>query len=423
MCLLGCDIGSSSIKVSIVDEETGLTIGADFYPKEEAPIKALRPGWAEQNPEDWWSYVKIAMKGAMSKAKVKGEDIKAIGISYQMHGLVVVDKKMEVLRPSIIWCDSRAVPYGERAFKNIGEKRCLSHLLNSPGNFTASKLAWIKEYEPDIYDRIHKIMLPGDFIAMRLTGDIVTTVSGLSEGIFWDFKNNALSEDLMNYYGFSKDLIADIRPTFGLQGEVTASVAAELGLKKGTPVTYRAGDQPNNALSLNVLNPGEIAATGGTSGVVYGVNGKVNYDTLSRVNTFAHVNHTTEQTRLGVLLCINGVGILNSWIKRNIAPEGMPATKGMKVLRPGLHLGTMKKNRFEPSHALALALSADEVVHSMDLPAEDLRVRAYLNGQTFSAEGEKGWYLITVDGYSIGWGKLAGGVMKNHYPKGLRIQY
>ena len=202
MCLLGCDIGSSSIKVSIVDEETGLTIGADFYPKEEAPIKALRPGWAEQNPEDWWSYVKIAMKGAMSKAKVKGEDIKAIGISYQMHGLVVVDKKMEVLRPSIIWCDSRAVPYGERAFKNIGEKRCLSHLLNSPGNFTASKLAWIKEYEPDIYDRIHKIMLPGDFIAMRLTGDIVTTVSGLSEGIFWDFKNNALSEDLMNYYGF-----------------------------------------------------------------------------------------------------------------------------------------------------------------------------------------------------------------------------
>ena len=323
MCLLGCDIGSSSIKVSIVDEETGLTIGADFYPKEEAPIKALRPGWAEQNPEDWWSYVKIAMKGAMSKAKVKGEDIKAIGISYQMHGLVVVDKKMEVLRPSIIWCDSRAVPYGERAFKNIGEKRCLSHLLNSPGNFTASKLAWIKEYEPDIYDRIHKIMLPGDFIAMRLTGDIVTTVSGLSEGIFWDFKNNALSEDLMNYYGFSKDLIADIRPTFGLQGEVTASVAAELGLKKGTPVTYRAGDQPNNALSLNVLNPGEIAATGGTSGVVYGVNGKVNYDTLSRVNTFAHVNHTTEQTRLGVLLCINGVGILNSWIKRNIAPEGI----------------------------------------------------------------------------------------------------
>ncbi|MBR2497758.1 MAG: carbohydrate kinase [Parabacteroides sp.] len=323
MCLLGIDIGSSSIKVSIVDKETGLTIGSDFYPKVEAPIKALQPGWAEQNLEDWWSYTKNALAGALKEANIKGEDIKAIGISYQMHGLVVVNKKKEVLRPSIIWCDSRAVPYGDRAFDSIGEKQCLSHLLNSPGNFTASKLAWIKDYEPEIFRQIDKIMLPGDYVAMRLTGDIKTTVSGLSEGIFWDFKENCVSADLMKYYGFDSSLIADVCPTFGMQGEVSAAVAAELGLKKGTPVTYRAGDQPNNALSLNVLNPGEIAATGGTSGVVYGVNGNVNYDTLSRVNTFAHVNHTAEQTRLGVLLCINGVGILNSWIKRNIAPEGI----------------------------------------------------------------------------------------------------
>ena len=318
MYLLGCDIGSSSVKASIVDANSGLTVGADFYPKEEAPIKAVKPGWAEQEPDDWWKYLKEAIKGAIAKAGIQGTDIKAIGISYQMHGLVLVDKKMEVLRPSIIWCDSRAVPYGDRAFKNIGEKKCLSHLLNSPGNFTAAKLAWVKEFRS-----VHKFMLPGDFIAMRMTGDIVTTVSGLSEGIFWDFKNETVSEDLMNFFGFSNDLIPAIRPTFGLQGELLGSVATELGLKKGTPVTYRAGDQPNNALSLNVLNPGEIAATGGTSGVVYGVNGKVNFDTLSRVNTFAHVNHSSEQTRLGVLLCINGVGILNSWVKKNVAPEGI----------------------------------------------------------------------------------------------------
>ena len=323
MYLLGCDVGSSSVKVSIVDSESGLTVASDFYPKEEAPIKAVRPGWAEQVPEDWWSYFKVALQSALHTSGVKGEDIEAIGISYQMHGLVVVDKNQQVLRPSIIWCDSRAITYGDRAFRNIGEKQCLSHLLNSPGNFTASKLAWVKEYEPQIFRQIDKIMLPGDYIAMRMTGDIVTTVSGLSEGIFWDFQQNGISEELMNYYGFSKDLIPDIRPTFGLQGEMLGSVAAELGLKKGTPVTYRAGDQPNNALSLNVLNPGEIAATGGTSGVVYGVNGKVNYDTLSRVNTFAHVNHTDEQTRLGVLLCINGTGILNSWVKRNVAPDGI----------------------------------------------------------------------------------------------------
>lgn len=323
MYLLGCDLGSSSVKASIVDAESGLTVGSDFYPKEEAPIIAHQPGWAEQNPEDWWTYMTQAIRGAIAKAGISGEDVKAIGISYQMHGLVLVNEKKEVLRPSIIWCDSRAVSYGERAFQSIGDKHCLSHLLNSPGNFTAAKLAWVKEYEPAIYHSIYKIMLPGDYIAMRMTGDIVTTVSGLSEGIFWDFLEGKVSDDLMNYFGFDKHIIADIRPTFGLQGELLPSVAAELGLKKGTPVTYRAGDQPNNALSLNVLNPGEVAATAGTSGVVYGVNGRVNYDVLSRVNTFAHVNHTAEQTRLGVLLCINGVGILNSWVKRNIAPEGI----------------------------------------------------------------------------------------------------
>ena len=338
MYLLGCDIGSSSVKASIVDVNTGLTVGADFYPKEEAPIKAVKPGWAEQEPDDWWKYLKIAIQGAIAGAGIQGTDIKAIGISYQMHGLVLVDKKMEVLRPSIIWCDSRAVSYGERAFKNIGEKQCLSHLLNSPGNFTASKLAWVKEYEPELFRSVHKFMLPGDFIAMRMTGDIVTTTSGLSEGIFWDFKNEKVSADLMTYFGFSNDLIPEIRPTFGLQGELLGSVAAELGLKKGTPVTYRAGDQPNNALSLNVLNPGEIAATGGTSGVVYGVNGKVNYDTLSRVNTFAHVNHSPEQTRLGVLLCINGVGILNSWVKKNVAPEGI-TYPGLNEVAAGVPIG------------------------------------------------------------------------------------
>ena len=323
MYLLGCDIGSSSVKASIVDKDSGLTIASEFYPKDEAPIKALRPGWAEQNPDDWWNSLKDAIRGALVKGNIKGSDIEAIGISYQMHGLVLVDKKMEVLRPSIIWCDSRAVSFGERAFKSIGDEQCLKHLLNSPGNFTASKLEWVKEFEPSIYEKIYKFMLPGDYIAMRMTGTISTTISGLSEGIFWDFKDNCVSNDLMDYYGFSKDMIPDICPTFGVQGTLTAAVATELGLKKGTPVTYRAGDQPNNALSLNVLNPGEIAATGGTSGVVYGVNDKINYDKRSRVNIFAHVNHSDKQTRLGVLLCINGVGILNSWVKRNVAPEGM----------------------------------------------------------------------------------------------------
>lgn len=321
--LIGYDIGSSSVKASLVEAESGRCVASAFYPKSEAPIMAQQPGWAEQDPNSWWQYLCEATSDVMTASGAHGSDVAAIGISYQMHGLVCVDKNGAPLRPSIIWCDSRAVPYGQRAFETIGEERCLSHLLNSPGNFTASKLAWVKEHEPALFAQIDKIMLPGDYIALRLTGEACTTVSGLSEGMFWDFLEGCLSDDVMGYYGFDKSLIPSIRPTFAPQGELTASAAAQLGLAAGIPVTYRAGDQPNNALSLGVFNPGEIASTAGTSGVVYGVLGNVNYDPKSRVNTFAHVNHTDLQTRLGVLLCINGTGILNSWIRRNVLPGGV----------------------------------------------------------------------------------------------------
>lgn len=319
--LLGFDVGSSSVKASLVNADTGKCVATAFYPEKEAPIMAVKAGWAEQDPQMWWDNAKLSLKKIMADAQVKGEDIKAIGISYQMHGLVCVDKNLQALRPSIIWCDSRAVPYGEKAFRDLGAEQCLGHLLNSPGNFTAAKLAWVKENEPELYEKIYKVMLPGDYIAMRLSGVANTTVSGLSEGMLWDFKNNRVADFLTKYYGFDESIISDIVPTFSIQSEVSAEAAAETGLKAGTPITYRAGDQPNNALSLNVFNPGEIASTAGTSGVVYGVLGNVNYDKKSRVNTFAHVNHTEEQTRLGVLLCINGTGILNAWVHRNITPE------------------------------------------------------------------------------------------------------
>lgn len=323
MYLLGYDIGSSSVKACLVNADTGKIVASDFFPKEEMKIVAVKSGWAEQDPADWWTNLKLAHQSVMQKSGAKGEDIQAIGITWQMHGLVLVDKDKNVLRPSIIWCDSRAVPYGEKAFKAIGEEKCLSHLLNSPGNFTASKLAWVKENEPHIYEKIEKLMLPGDYVGMKLTGDIVVTIEGMSEGMFWDFKTNTLSEDVLNYYGIPTSFFPEIKPIFGIQGYVSLEAAKELGLKEGIPVSYRAGDQPNNALSLNVFEPGEIASTAGTSGVVYGVLDQLNYDKLSRVNTFAHVNYTPEQIRLGVLLCINGTGILNSWLKRNLALEGL----------------------------------------------------------------------------------------------------
>ena len=323
MYLLGYDIGSSSVKACIVEAETGKCVASTFFPKSEAPIISKQSGWAEQNPEDWWQYLKSATAEVLATSHIDSTDIRAIGISYQMHGLVCVDSDQQVVRPAIIWCDSRAVPYGEKAFRELGEEFCLEHMLNSPGNFTAMKLAWVKEHEPDNYARIHKFMLPGDYIAMRLSGNISTTASGLSEGILWDFKNDGIATDLLNHFGIDSSLVADIMPTFAEQGRVSASAARELGLHEGTPITYRAGDQPNNALSLNVFEPGEIASTAGTSGVVYGVNGNVDYDKKSRVNTFAHVNHTARNPRTGVLLCINGTGILNSWTKRNFMANGI----------------------------------------------------------------------------------------------------
>jgi xylulokinase len=273
-------------------------------------------GWAEQDPESWWNAVVGATRLAVSRASISLQDIRTIGVSYQMHGLVLVDRDGRPLRPSIIWCDSRATEIGRKAFSEIGESVCLKEMLNSPGNFTASKLHWVKKHEPQVYDKAYKVLLPGEYVALRLTGDFKTTISGLSEGIFWNFSANDVSERVLSHYGLRKDLLAERAPSMGFQGSLTESAARELGLKAGIPIAYRAGDQPNNAFSLNVLEPGEIAATAGTSGVVYAVSGSLNCDPQSRINAFAHVNHTPQTPRVGILMCINGTGISNSWIRK-----------------------------------------------------------------------------------------------------------
>ncbi len=332
--LLGYDVGSSSIKATLMEAETGKVLAMAASPEKELEIIAKKPGWAEQHPQTWWENVIAATQKIKTRTNFAADDVKAIGISYQMHGLVIVDKNHEVLRPAIIWCDSRAVEIGRKAAKSIGEKKCLTHLLNSPGNFTASKLKWVKDSEPKIFSKIHKMMLPGDYIAMKLTGEIRTTPSGFSEGIMWDFKKQELANLVLEHYRIPEELVAEVVPTFSVQGYITAEVAAALGLKASTPVSYRAGDQPNNALSLNVLNPGEIAATAGTSGVVYGITAEAKYDPKSRVNTFVHVNHTPKKPRYGVLLCLNGTGILNSWLKHNTGTIDYPQMNALAENAP-----------------------------------------------------------------------------------------
>jgi len=339
MYALGFDIGSSSIKAAILNLESGKVEAAAYSPKNEMPITAVRAGWAEQDPIMWWENLKLATAEVLASVPYTRDQIIAIGISYQMHGLVVVDKQKQVLRPSIIWCDSRAVEIGQKAFSAIGSERCLSSLLNSPGNFTASKLRWVKENEPRIFEKIDKFMLPGDYIALRLTGESSTTLSGLSEGILFNFKTNSLAMSLMDHYGIPPELVAQLVPTLGEQGRLCKPASQDLGLPEGIPISYRAGDQPNNALSLNVMEPGEIAATAGTSGVVYGVSGTLKYDPLSRVNSFAHVNHTSHAPHIGVLLCINGTGSANSWIRRVTGQQSIEYAR-INELASGIALGS-----------------------------------------------------------------------------------
>ena len=315
--LLGFDIGSSSVKATLLEIVTGKTAASAFSPSSEMTMQSLQPGFAEQDPEMWWKELVNAVNKLHQQISFNGE-VAAIGIAYQMHGLVCVDKDLKPLRPSIIWCDSRAVKIGDKAFEELGEKHCLKNFLNSPGNFTASKLRWVKKNEPELYDQIYKIMLPGDYIALKLTGEPATTISGLSEGVMWNFKKEKVADEILKLYGIEEKLLSPLVPTFGEQGRISASAANELGLQEGIPVSYRAGDQPNNAFSLNVSQPGEVAATAGTSGVVYGIIDKPNYDPKSRVNTFVHVNHVKKDPRYGVLLCVNGTGILNSWLRKNV---------------------------------------------------------------------------------------------------------
>lgn len=409
MYLLGYDVGSSSIKASLIDAESGSVLASARFPEIEMEISAPEKGWAEQDPSLWWKNLVKATRWIVDNQTFNKRDIKAIGISYQMHGLVIVDERHQVLRPSIIWCDGRAVDIGRQAYNDLGESYCLEHFMNSPGNFTASKLKWVRDNEPEIYSRIHKFMLPGDFIAMKMTNRIMTTISGLSEGILWDYRDTDLARSLLDYYGIAEGLVPEYRQNFSEQGELTTDAADELNLAPGIPVTYRAGDQPNNALSLNVLDPGDVASTAGTSGVIYGIFDRPVYDTRSRVNTFVHVNHDDGHPSYGILLCVNGTGIQYSWLKNQlfrkmnidypelnematkvpigsdgliVLPFGNGPERSLENRDIGAHISGIDFNRHRPEHivraaqeGIAFALNYGlEIMRSIGIPVERLRV-------------------------------------------------
>ncbi|PXY42200.1 carbohydrate kinase [Flavobacterium cheongpyeongense] len=373
MYYIGYDIGSSSVKVALVEAATGKKVIVLNEPQNEMEILSLQSDWAEQDPEMWWQYICTATKRAIKEANVDASKIQGIGISYQMHGLVIVDKDGKSLRNSIIWCDSRAVEIGNKAYAEIGADKCAGHLLNSPGNFTASKLKWVKENEPEVYNKIAKYMLPGDYIALKLTGEVTTTKNGLSEGMLWDYKENKVADWLLDYYEIDKSLTPNIVENFTNQGLVTEKGSQESGLPVGIPIVYRAGDQPNNALSLNVLRPGEVAATGGTSGVFYAVT-ETNSGNSTRVNNFVHVNYSESNPRVGKLLNINGAGIQYRWMRNNTGNESYEemnekasqvnvGSQGLVVIPFGNGAERMFNNKNIGSHILNLNFNIHSNAH------------------------------------------------------------
>ena len=397
MYYIGFDIGSSSIKVAIVEASSGKNIITLHEPENEMEIIALHKDWAEQDPDLWWKYICKASNRAIKEANIDAQKITGIGISYQMHGLVVVDKEGQSLRNSIIWCDSRAIEIGNKAFADLGEEKCATNLLNSPGNFTASKLKWVKDNEPEVYEKIHKYMLPGDYIAYKLTGDISTTKNGLSEGILWDYKEDTVADWLLDYYEIDRSLTPTIVENFTNQGVVNSTASKESGLPIGIPVVYRAGDQPNNALSLNILKPGEVAATGGTSGVIYAVTDTLKSKESSRINHFAHVNYSKENTTIGKLLCNNGAGIQYRWLRNHsvvdsyenmnrkaskipvgsdgvvVIPFGNGAERMLNNKNIGTHFSNLNLNSHSHGHMYRAALEgiAFSFVYGMEILKND----------------------------------------------------
>ncbi|PIF00063.1 MAG: carbohydrate kinase [Maribacter sp.] len=426
---LGIDLGSSSVKVALVDAASGKKLALVNEPENEMAITALRTNWAEQDPKMWWEYICKGIKRVIVEAQIDASKIKGIGISYQMHGLVVVDKDMEPLRNSIIWCDSRAIGIGDKAFDELGHDKCSEHLLNSPGNFTASKLKWVLDNEPGIYKKIHKYMLPGDFVAAKFTGTICTTKNSLSEGVLWDYKEDRLADWLLDYYGIDASLTPDIVGNFTNQGGVSEQASKETGLPVCCPVIYRAGDQPNNALSLNILDHGEVAATGGTSGVVYAVTNKLKSKESSRINNFAHVNYSKERTNVGKLLCINGCGIMYRWLKNNtginsygemnskasgvpvgsdglvVVPFGNGAERMLNNKNVGAHFLNLNLNQHNNGHLCRAALEgiAFSFVYGMEILRNDnaeLKVIRAGNDNLFRA-GIFANTVATLIGYDI----------------------
>lgn len=308
--LLGIDIGTSGTK-TVLFNEMGDTIASAIG---EYPLYQPHIGWAEQEPEDWWQATVDTIKQVLDTSGVNPADIKGIGLSGQMHGMVLLNKEGNVLRSSIIWCDQRTQEECHKITEIIGKERLIEITANPAlTGFTASKVMWVKNHQPDIFEKIYKILLPKDYIRYKLTGEFATEVSDASGMQFLDVPKRTWSGEILNKLGLDYKWMPAVYESQEVSGKVTKKVAQLTGLAPGTPVVGGGGDQAAGAVGNGIVKPGVISSTIGTSGVVFAHMDEVNIDPRGRVHTFCHAVPNTWHV-MGVT---QGAGLSLQWMRNN----------------------------------------------------------------------------------------------------------
>lgn len=312
--LIGIDLGTSGVKTVLFDE-SGKPVASSTV---EYPLYQPNLGWAEQDPEDWWKGTCESINNVMLKSGVNKQDVKGVGLSGQMHGAVLLDKNDKVLRKAIIWCDQRSAAECDQITQLVGKERLIEITANPAlTGFTASKVMWVKNNEPQIFEKIAKILLPKDYIRLRLTGEYATEVSDASGMQFMNIAQRKWSSEVLGKLEISESMLGKMYESQEVTGKVTASAAAITGLNEGTIVVGGAGDQAAGAVGNGIVKPGVVSSTIGTSGVVFAYTDKLTIDPLGRVHTFCHAVPNTYHI-MGVT---QGAGLSLKWFRDNFCME------------------------------------------------------------------------------------------------------
>jgi len=286
MYVLGIDVGTGGTRALIIDEQGRVVASAT---EEHEPFASPKIGWAEQRPEDWWRATGIAVKSALAKAKLSGDAIACVGFSGQMHGAVMLDEKMQVVRPALIWCDQRTEKQSRDLADKIGESKLIQLTCNPPlTNFTLTKFLWTRENEPQNWVRVRHVMLPKDYVRFRLSGERAIDMADASGTLLLDVTNRRWSREVLDATGIDERILPSLHESPDVCGQVSVEGAAATGLKPGTPVVAGAGDQAAGATGMGIVRPGAVSATIGTSGVVFAATDRPALDPRGRLHTFCH---------------------------------------------------------------------------------------------------------------------------------------